>query len=123
MKNKYRKLDKIYGKIPEIDCKGLCHHSCTLIPVAKAESQRARDRLGCSPYKPTADEIQRAIDNKSVPTCRALKDMKCSIYTIRPAICRLYGVAEGLECQFGCKPKATLTKEEAYNLIRETEAI
>jgi Fe-S-cluster containining protein len=58
-----------------------------------------------------------------IPSCAALKDKKCSIYTVRPAICRLYGVAEGLECAFGCEPKKKLTRQEANALIREIEAL
>lgn len=55
--------------------------------------------------------------------CKALKDEKCSIYSSRPAICRLYGVTETLECHFGCKPKEKLNKEEAYAIIREIERL
>lgn len=54
-----------------------------------------------------------------IPSCGALKDNKCSIYTARPAICRLYGVAEGLECPFGCVLKTKISKQEAYSIIRE----
>lgn len=50
-----------------------------------------------------------------------LKDERCSIYNARPAICRLYGIAEGLEYAFGCEPKKKLSRKEANAIIREVE--
>jgi len=123
MKSKYRKLDELYKEIPSIECKGLCHPSCTVIPVAKIENRRARDRLGKSPYNSLFDTLEEAKVNGLIPPCRALKNGKCSIYDIRPAICRLYGVSEGLPCMFGCKPKETISKKDAYSLIREIEEL
>lgn len=118
----YKKLEKIYAKIPEIDCKGLCHPSCSIVPAAKIEIQRAKGRMGGkNPFSPLSANI--ALESGSIPSCAALKDKKCSIYTARPAICRLYGVAEKLECHFGCKPKKMLTQTEAYSIIREVEAL
>jgi hypothetical protein len=39
---------------------------------------------------------------------------QCTVYEARPAICRLYGVAEGLECDFGCIPERYLTPDEVH---------
>lgn len=123
MNKKTRKLEQLYRKIPPIECTGDCHHSCTLIPAAKIEIKRARERMGGkNPFNPFHD-IENLEKDMKIPSCGALKDKKCSIYYARPAICRLYGVAEGLECQFGCKPKKYLTKQEAFDLIREIEAL
>jgi hypothetical protein len=122
--SKVSKLKDIYKKIPDIECLGLCHQSCTIVPAAKIEIKRAKDRMGGkNPFNPTtALKSLQAGENK-IPSCAALKDNRCSIYTARPAICRLYGVSEGLDCPFGCKPKKTITKQEAYDIIRETEAL
>lgn len=118
----YRKLEKLYAKIPDIDCKGHCHPSCTIIPAAKIEVQRAKKRMGGkNPFSPV--NALETVKGGKIPACSALKDERCSIYTARPAICRLYGVAEGLECPFGCIPKKKLTREEARLLIREIEAL
>jgi Fe-S-cluster containining protein len=58
-------------------------------------------------------------------TCSALTpEGRCSIYEHRPLICRLYGVAEGLECHAGCVPAAgLLTRHQAKALLREMDAI
>ena len=118
-----KKLLALYSKIPEIECQGLCHQSCTIVPAAKIEIKRARARMGGkNPFNPINMAKDSHRDGK-IPSCAALKNKRCSIYTARPAICRLYGVAEGLKCPFGCEPKKKLTKQEAYDLIREIEAL
>ena len=124
MKSKYRKLDALYGQIPEIECLGFCHESCTIVPAAKIEIKRAKERMGGkNPFNPAAAMKKLQAGKNKIPSCSALKEGKCSIYTARPAICRLYGVAEGLNCPFGCKPKKTLSRQEAFNIVRKTEAL
>lgn len=76
-----------------------------------------------NPINAVINSIKSEIKGNSLPSCAALKDKRCSIYSVRPAICRLYGVAEGLECPFACKPKKKLSKQEAHAIIREIEAI
>lgn len=122
--NKIKKLQNLYAKIPELECKGLCHASCTIVPAAKIEIKRARERMGGkNPFNPINMVKNIQLDGK-IPPCAALKDRRCSIYHARPAICRLYGVAEGLDCPFGCQPKKNkLSKQEAHDLIREIEAL
>lgn len=119
---KVDKLNRIYAKIPPIDCKGLCHPTCGIVPAAKIEIKRARDRMGGkNPFNPI-HQLTQAV--KGGPTsCAALKEGRCCIYTARPGVCRLYGVAEGLECAYCCEPKKKLSKQEAYAIIREIEAL
>lgn len=123
MKSRYRKLDLIYKKIPEIECKGLCHPTCAMIPAAGIEIKRARDRLKINPFQPNSEQRVRMEKEKVIPFCRALTNERCTIHDIRPGICRLYGAAEELICQYGCQSKKILLKEEAYAIIREIEAL
>jgi hypothetical protein len=37
-------------------------------------------------------------------TCPALKDGRCSVYDVRPTLCRLWGVVEDMPCPWGCVP-------------------
>jgi Fe-S-cluster containining protein len=120
--SKLKKLESIYARIPGIECKGLCHPSCTIVPVSKIEAKRAKSRLGGkNPFN--SELISRDVlsDISKIPTCGALKDKRCTIYTARPAMCRLFGVAEGLECPFGCVPKGTISRAETLKLIQEIE--
>lgn len=76
---KQKKLEKLYSKIPEVDCRGLCHDSCTLIPAAKIEIKRARDRMGGkNPFNPI-HSLRNMKDNK-IPVCAALKRVEVQWY-------------------------------------------
>lgn len=125
MKNKYAKLEELYKKIPKIECKGLCHETCAFIAASNIEQKRVKERL----HQNIFISIESVYKNpkkftlKDMKYCKALKDKRCSIYNIRPLICRLYGVAEGLECQFGCKPERIMSDEEAALLINQIDAL
>ena len=122
MKSKYKKLLAIYDKIPSVECQGLCHESCTIAPATKLEVRRAKEAfIGAHPFKPQDITKIKTLDD--VQPCKALKAGLCSIYRFRPTICRLYGAAEGLECQFGCVPKRYLTRTEARKILGEVEAL
>lgn len=57
-------------------------------------------------------------------TCSALgADNRCRGYEARPLICRIFGVAEELQCPHGCVAERLLTKEESLKLFAEVENI
>lgn len=125
MKNKYAKLEELYKRIPKLECKGLCHQTCAFIAASKVERKRVKERL----HKDIFISIDSVYKNpekfrlQDIRYCKALKDKRCSIYNIRPLICRLYGAAEGLKCEFGCKPERIMTDKEAADLINEVDAL
>lgn len=105
-----------------MDCKGFCHPFCTMVTASKIEIKRARQRMGGkNPFNPI--HLIENLQNKEIPSCAALKNNRCSIYSARPALCRLYGVAEGLDCPFGCVPKKKISKKEAYEIVKEIDAL
>ena len=119
-KKSIEKLEALYKSIPEIECKGLCHPSCSIVPAEDIEIKRARKKLSYNPFRVSNKDIEEAKTTGKIPSCGALKNNRCTIHSVRPAICRLYGSAEGLECPFGCEPKKPkLSKQEAYSIIRE----
>lgn len=123
-KKSIEKLEALYKRIPELDCKGLCHPSCSIVPAEELEIKRARKRMSCNPFRLSNKDLEVAKTTGKIPSCGALKDNRCTIYSVRPAICRLYGAAEGLECHFGCEPKKPkLSRQEAYSIIREIREI
>lgn len=51
-------------------------------------------------------------------TCPMLSPTgKCTVYTVRPFICRLWGATPTLQCPHGCKPERWLTTEEAHEIF------
>lgn len=112
--NKMRKqLDELYKSIPvTIKCQGLCQESCGPIGMTQVEFDRISDVSGTTP----------SIDENG--TCSILKNGKCSAYSVRPVICRLWGIAQGMECPFGCKPEPRyLTKQEGHEILKKSDAI
>lgn len=111
-------LEAIYAEVPDmLDCKGLCHDSCGPINLTKREYQRIDM---CGVQIPAVSEVV----NKPSWSCPALtSDNRCSVYDVRPLICRLYGSVDiqSLKCQHGCVPKGGfLSKEKAAELVQRT---
>jgi Fe-S-cluster containining protein len=108
-------LKAIWDKVPEMeDCKGMCQSSCGPIPAYTPERKLIEDRTG-KELKTTGDL-----------TCSMLTAAgACSVYGIRPLICRLWGTVDhpAMRCPHGCKPKRWLTHEESMELFAELEAL
>ena len=99
----YAALEAIYARIPSIKCAQKCQGCCGPLGFTEGENLRfsniqVRDDLTCSKL-----------------TCFGT----CSIYNIRPTICRLWGVAEGMECPWGCVPERVLSKAEAKQILKD----
>lgn len=63
--------------------------------------------------------VQR--ESHSLAGCDHLSaDHKCTIYSHRPTICRLYGLSEKLKCPFGCIPTRTLSEQESHQILQES---
>jgi Fe-S-cluster containining protein len=96
-----RELDEIYAQVPAIDCRGKCADTCTEFPVSRLEQRIVRgvsgkDLLTEDPRWPTRGRLKRR--------CPMLTGSgRCSVYDVRPLICRLWGVAEPMPCNYGCK--------------------
>lgn len=96
---------RIYGPMPTIACKGLCIRSCGPLGMSALEYDIIEEVSG------------RPLDVDEEGTCTHLVRGRCSVYRDRPLICRLFGVAEGIECEHGCKPSRVLPRADALMLI------
>lgn len=116
------RLEELYASLPSVQCKGWCHNSCTAIDLSRLERSRIRER-GCElppPMKP--ERLLRLITEGRTPRCPALSAVNtCSVYNIRPLICRAWGVAEGMPCQYGCSPDADLSDAQVARMLAEIE--
>ena len=121
IKNQLNNLEAIYTQIPTIQCQGKCHENCSVVPMTKLERVNSQNQ-----YKQCPTNSVQAINSQGIPEfiCSCLDaDGRCSIYNARPLICRLYGVAEGLECPYGCQPARRLSKQETWQLVLEVEKL
>jgi Fe-S-cluster containining protein len=56
--------------------------------------------------------------------CPYLEDERCSVYEVRPLICRLWGVVDSMPCLWGCQPEPRyLTTEEGYAFLERAREI
>jgi hypothetical protein len=112
MTGRERELQALYAELPELDCIGSCWDSCGRIGMTGLEHRRTEAAGVAIPEG-------RITDPPAV--CPALTMLhQCSVYDVRPLICRLWGVTDTLPCPFGCRPKdgrAMLTDEQAYEYM------
>lgn len=109
-----RKLDAIYDQIPSINCKQLCGKTnCGPVRCTKIENRNIEDATGRGLQFPFVQ-----INDLTCPHLENGKD--CSIYPVRPLICRLFGVVDVKEmrCPHGCVPEKWMTHDEANAMMR-----
>lgn len=109
-----RQLERIYDQIPEVECKGLCTAFCGAIFMTELEHDRIVERTG----RPLGKVDARL-------TCPLLSiEGRCTVYDIRPFICRLWGAEEKLRCPHGCQPKeGVLSHEMGGRLADQVKAV
>lgn len=105
-----QRLDELYARLPPLECKQLCSDSCG--PFVTSEHELARvQRAAGRPLEHSAD----CADCSMLTT-----DRRCSVYDIRPMICRLWGMTENMPCPYGCVPDGgRLSVEEGYAFLVE----
>lgn len=114
MASRTQRMEALYATLPKIDCQGKCWHSCGPITMSALEYDRVRARVG-KPIPSVTRPLQ---------LCPLLSaDHRCTVYEVRPLICRMWGVAEGMPCPFGCKPERLLSRAEVHDLLRQAALI
>lgn len=101
-------IDRIYARIPHVNCKGRCQAACSAIVCFDVEWKRTG----------LADD---APDWKRCPGLTP--SGKCSAYAVRPAICRLWGAVKKMRCPHGCRPKRWLSDQEAHEILESIRQI
>lgn len=101
-------IDRLYARLPSIDCTGRCVDSCTVIRMTRTEHRR---------IEAAGVDVHQGDDGR----CSALTMFgRCSVYAIRPAICRLWGLTRALQCSYGCVPEGGyMTERDAYRWLAD----
>lgn len=109
-----RALTAIYRLIPEIpDCDGGCVESCG--PIAMFDGEWARVKRAAR---------RTPVMAKGQMTCPLLSPTgRCTVYSVRPYICRLWGTTPELACPHGCMPQRWLGRREAQEIYAKIAAI
>lgn len=139
------KLQALYDRVPAVPgCDGSCHGACCFIepsPRERARMEQASGRtletidvhqspakaaaLGWAPIVANGDGrtasagFSRDGTRLARHRCSMLThDGRCSVYALRPMICRLFGAGPGgLRCHRGCEPERRLTAIEVAELL------
>jgi Fe-S-cluster containining protein len=92
------------------------------MPVGELETKRITEWLGYNPFK-SLEKIASELMTKHPCDfkCSLLKEGKCSIYRIRPLICRLFGLTKKMQCPFGCVPDKWLDDNIAKGMLRKAK--
>lgn len=115
------KLDDAYALIPGINCRGLCWDQCTVVPATDLERRRMAE--AGHPIPTWEDGVLASTEAGETQRCPALSAFgRCRAYASRPAMCRLYGVAEGLRCPHGCVPDRVLADSTAAAVLAAVES-
>jgi hypothetical protein len=114
----------IYGRLPRLQCKGLCQDYCGHIACTRAEE--AVLRAFCAEHAIPFEAFLTAEDAEANPDARCpllTAEGRCAAYEARPIICRLWGVVPELACEHGCQPVYYITTKQARDLVRQLERI
>lgn len=113
-------LAQAYSRIPAVPCKGLCAESCGFIPVFPNEPIVTLTNPSHILPDPTRDGGIMLFDTDK-SACPHLIENRCSQYEDRPAICRMWGAAIGMECPHGCVPERWLSRKDGHALLKQAE--
>jgi Fe-S-cluster containining protein len=123
---KLAKIDALLNDLPTFRCKEGCADCCGPVLLSRLEYSRCIEASGRS-----AEDVKQQMQNnlkQGIYTCPLLntETRRCSVYAVRPAICRLFGVVKGeLLCPHGYAPEssALLSNERAQKILRKVEEL
>jgi hypothetical protein len=117
-----RILAEIYAEVPDPGCKGLCWEACTSVPVRPLELERLEEKSGRK-LEGTMSIQGATLTGPLGSPCPYLVLRRCTVYDVRPLICRVFGAAEGLPCPHGCAPTHKISDGSVRKMIDRLEAL
>lgn len=112
-------LKAVWAEIPDVGCKGHCIESCGPIGASPLELRilAARGVL----IRDYWDSLTDFAMTGTAQTCPALVNGRCSVYEVRPTVCRLWGAVDAMPCEWGCVPHGgRLTNEQGGLIVRRS---
>lgn len=108
------KLEKIYSQIPKSICPPNCGECCGVILPSLAEIRNIKD--WCEERHVEYKDFYLTVGLD----CPYLSDSKeCTIYPVRPFLCRLLGVSKSLPCPLGkCRAAKVLNRAQSNQLYK-----
>lgn len=121
---KLKKIDELLSGLPTFQCKEGCFDCCGPVKLSRLEYLRCIKVSGRS-----AKDVKQQMQNnlkQGIYACSLLdtETKKCTVYEVRPAICRLFGVVKGeLLCPHGYAPEssALISDEQSREILRKVD--
>lgn len=116
-------IEQVWAMIPDSNCKGLCVDSCGPIGGSPVEIRMLRQH---------GIEVENVVDalfnvvimGNEAKDCPALVDGRCSVYEVRPTVCRLWGSADDMPCPHGCEPEGgRLSSTDGRRILARSMAV
>lgn len=104
----YQALDALYATLPQLHCQQKCQECCGPIRMARLEWERIQTYLHNPPTR--MDSLICPLLDQTIG--------QCTVYAIRPLICRLWGMVRAMQCPHGCVPERWLREHEVKRLFR-----
>ena len=104
-------IEDIYALIPDFMCTQGCHECCRNFGVpsrTRIEDERIKSFLRKNAMK---------LGKANHGTSPYLNKTGCSIYPVRPLICRLYGSAPNYRCKMEVSPLKLLHEDEEADIF------
>lgn len=116
---KLARIDSILSEIPSFKCKEGCADCCGPVEMSRLEYHRCVKASGR-----TAEELRQQMERnikRNIYQCPLIdqKTHRCTVYQVRPAICRIFGTTKNLPCPHGYAPDAAqmLSDEKAREIL------
>jgi hypothetical protein len=104
-------IDDLYSLIPDFQCTAGCHACCEDFGVPSrtpVEDERLKSFLA-------QHSIQQG--NARGRRCPYLNAAGCSIYPVRPLICRLYGTSPSYRCKMNVSPLRLMHEDQEAEIF------
>lgn len=83
-----------WAKVPKLRCRGLCQSSCRVWQATPSEVALLEK---VATVRPQGTQ------------CPFLVENRCSVYPLRPLVCRAWGTVPSMACPHGCEPEEWLS--------------
>jgi Fe-S-cluster containining protein len=118
-------IDALLATIPSFKCKPGCADCCGPIHYSRLEFYRCVKASGHS-LQEIREQIKKNV-SRNDHRCPFLnrKTNQCSVYEVRPAICRVFGTTGELRCPHGYAPQAgqMLSEERSREILAQVKEL
>ena len=120
-----KKLNNIYSQIPNFNCKHC--HDCEG-PIIWFKPEEINIRYYLKKHNMKYKQWTKEQFKRNSKKCPYLKNDRCSIYPVRPTVCRLQGTIKSLPCKYNNKillsdKKLISIKKQMDDLLKEMNTI